>query len=147
MEEWARNHIEKLGRHGACIRVDQEMIPLTVDFCDRALDSCKENGFNAVTYDLKIPEADEMLMLAIWADGHVDSGSVTAICRCLAKGNKKAGMWVYTEKGEQVARKNGITNRIAGEHVMIGSKPAEERNGIARTWAKAGFIEWREEEE
>lgn len=81
----AEHHIETLRKHGAVIKAGDETITLTVEFYRSAVESCEKGGFNAVTYDLILPEIDEPLMLAVWRDGHVDSGSVKNICACLAR--------------------------------------------------------------
>ena len=81
------NHIESLKRHGAQIRNQQDgtLIPLTEDFYQQAVEACRTGGYNAATYELTLPGIDSELWLAIWKDGHVDSGSPKSICDCLAR--------------------------------------------------------------
>ena len=78
-----RKHIETLGKHGAKIRKDKVLIPVTVDIYEEALEYCKRNRCNAVAWEMTIPETDEQMMLCIRHDGHVDSGSVEHICKFL----------------------------------------------------------------
>ena len=80
----ARKHIETLRAHGARIRVpDSGTMELNSDFYDKAVGECRRCGCNAITYELALPGIDEPMMLAIWRDGHVDSGSVKSVCACL----------------------------------------------------------------
>ena len=78
------DHIRNLIRHGACIKAGEQRIPLTEDFYRRAVEQCGTGGYNAVTYELEHPGIEDELGLCIWADGHVDSGSMKSICDCLA---------------------------------------------------------------
>lgn len=48
-------------------------------------EACSKGGYNAATYELVMPDIDSDLWLAIWKDGHVDSGSPNGICACLAR--------------------------------------------------------------
>ena len=48
-------------------------------FYDRIVEFCKQYGINCLGYEMKIPETDEPMMIAIWRNGHVDSGSVEHI--------------------------------------------------------------------
>ena len=48
-------------------------------------EACHTGGYNAATYDLVLPGIDSELWLAIWKDGHADSGSPQSICACLAR--------------------------------------------------------------
>ena len=58
---------------------------LTEDFYHQAVEACRTGGYNAATYELTLPGIDSELWLAIWKDGHVDSGSPKSICDCLAR--------------------------------------------------------------
>ena len=78
------DHIRSLINHGACIKAGEQQIPLTEDFYQQAVEQCRTGGYNAVTFDLILPGIEEPMMLAVWADGHVDSGTVKSICGCLA---------------------------------------------------------------
>ena len=78
------NQINSLIAHGAAIKPeDGTLYPLTVEFYHRAVDTCLRSGCNAITYALHHPGIDEELGLAIWADGHVDCGSMESIQACL----------------------------------------------------------------
>ena len=79
----AQAHIETLARHGATIKAGDERIALTAAFYRQAVASCERGGCNAITYGLILPGIDEPMMLAIWRDGHVDSGSAESIYRVL----------------------------------------------------------------
>ena len=41
-------------------------------------------GYNAVTYELELLGIDDEMVVCVWKDGHVDSGSTRSICDCLA---------------------------------------------------------------
>ena len=41
--------------------------------------------YNAIAYELVIPETDKPMLLAIWRDGHVDSGSERYVIDCMAQ--------------------------------------------------------------
>jgi hypothetical protein len=79
------DHLTTLKRHGAQLRNpdDGTLIPLTEDFYHRAVEACRTGGYNAATYELVLPDVDSELWLAIWKDGHIDSGSPQSICACL----------------------------------------------------------------
>ena len=79
------DHILSLIRHGAQLRNpdDGSLIPLTEDFYHKAVEACHSGGYNAATYELVLPGIQSELWLAIWKDGHADSGSPKNICACL----------------------------------------------------------------
>ena len=81
------DHIHSLIRHGAQIRnqEDGSLVPLTESFYHHAVKACERGGCNAINYELVHPGIDDELWLAIWKDGHVDSGSPRSICDCLAR--------------------------------------------------------------
>ena len=80
----SKRHIETLIRHGAAIKVpDGTSLPLTESFCEEAAGRCILGGYNAVTYDLLLPGIDDPMMIAIWRDGHIDSGSVKGVLAAL----------------------------------------------------------------
>ena len=82
----SKRHIETLARHGAAIKApDGTSLPLTESFCEEAAGRCISGGYNAVTYDLLLPGIDDPMMIAIWKDGHIDSGSVKGVCMALAR--------------------------------------------------------------
>jgi hypothetical protein len=79
------DHLTTLKRHGAQLRNpdDGTLIPLTEDFYHKAVEACRTGGYNAATYELVLPDVDSELWLAIWKDGHIDSGDPQSICACL----------------------------------------------------------------
>ena len=79
------DHITSLAKHGACIKAGTERIPLTEEFYSKAVEQCGTGGYNAITYELLLPDCeDDEMAICIWKDGHVDSGSMRSICDCLA---------------------------------------------------------------
>lgn len=53
-------------------------------------------------------------------------------------------MWVYTEYGEKVGQRYGVS-RTAGQPAMCGYEPVK---GItAKAWEKSGYIEWKDDTE
>ncbi len=80
-----QQHLESLRRHGAqVIGPDGKRTELNSFFVGNVVNNCIRMGCNAITYDLFLPDIDEPLMIAIWRDGHIDSGSAKSICDCLA---------------------------------------------------------------
>lgn len=69
-----RDHVEQLGRHGAYVLTAAGKQRLSGAFYDIIVRFCGQNGINCIGYDMVIPETDKPMMLAIWANGHVDSG-------------------------------------------------------------------------
>lgn len=80
-----QRHIESLRAHGAqVLGPDGNRTELTASFVNEAVNSCIRNRCNAITYDLFLPDIEEPMMIAVWRDGHVDTGNVRNICDCLA---------------------------------------------------------------
>lgn len=80
-----QRHLETLRRHGAqVLGPDGKRTELNSFFVGNVVNDCIRMGCNAITYDLFLPDIDEPMMIAIWRDGHIDSGSVEGICDCLA---------------------------------------------------------------
>lgn len=79
MDRTMRNHVEQLGRHGAYVLTTAGKRALSGAFYDIVVRFCIANGINCLGYDMKIPETDEPMMIAIWQNGHVDSGSAEQI--------------------------------------------------------------------
>ncbi len=79
------DHINSLIAHGAQLRNPDtgSLIPLTEGFYHKAVEACRKGGCNAIAYDLVLPGIDSKLLLAVWKDGHVDSGSAKSVCACL----------------------------------------------------------------
>ena len=64
-------HIKTLIRHGA--RIGDK--PLTLSFYHQAVEECREKGKKVKTFGLILSGLEEYrFLLAIWEDGHVDSG-------------------------------------------------------------------------
>lgn len=80
-----QNHIENLINHGVCIKAPYGTEALSVDFYRRTVERCIRDGYEAITYEIEVPGAGGEFMLAIWKDGHVDSGSTRSIMDCLAR--------------------------------------------------------------
>ncbi len=79
------DHINSLINHGAQLLNSEtgSLIPLTESFYRKAVEACRKGRCNAITYNLVLPGIDSELLLAIWTDGHVDSGSAESVCACL----------------------------------------------------------------
>lgn len=83
---FAERHITSLSNNSVRImNPDGTTEPVTMDFYHRALDYCKAEGCQAVTYEIELPGIDGEFMLAVWADGRVDSGSTNRIFECIAR--------------------------------------------------------------
>ncbi len=80
-----QRHLETLRRHGAqVLGPDGKRTELNSFFVGNVINDCIRMGCNAISYDLFLPDIDEPMMIAIWRDGHIDSGSVKGIGDCLA---------------------------------------------------------------
>lgn len=79
MERTMRDHVEQLGRHGAYVLTAAGKRCLSGSFYDSVIRFCEKYGINCLGYDMKIPETTEPMMIAIWRNGHVDSGSAEHI--------------------------------------------------------------------
>ena len=80
-----QRHLETLRRHGAqVLGPDGKRTELNSFFVGNDVNDCIRMNCNAITYDLFLPGIEEPMMVAIWRDGHIDSGSVKSICDCLA---------------------------------------------------------------
>ena len=78
-----RKYIDKLRRHGAKIIVDGQPTEIDSNLWDKAVNECLTKGFKAIAYELRIPETEDKLLLAVYADGHVDSGSEEIVLHCM----------------------------------------------------------------
>ena len=85
MDLKSRNHIETLGRNGAIVLTAGGERKLSGAFYDEIVRFCEKYRINCIGYDMKIPEAEEMLMVAIWRNGHVDSGSAEHISEIMGQ--------------------------------------------------------------
>ena len=75
MERSMRDHVEQLGRHGAYVLTAGGKRRLSGAFYDDVVQFCEKYRINCLAYDITVPETDEPMMIAIWRNGHVDSGS------------------------------------------------------------------------
>ena len=77
-------HIESLMHHGVTVIAEDGMTTeLNMAFYAEALRSCRKGGALAITYSIRVPGVNELLALAVHADGRVDSGSAESILMCL----------------------------------------------------------------
>ena len=79
MGKTMRDHVEQLGRHGAYVMTSAGKRSLSGSFYDSVIRLCEKYDINCLGYDMKIPETEEPMMIAIWRNGHVDSGSAEHI--------------------------------------------------------------------
>ena len=79
MANTMRDHVEQLGRHGAYVLTAGGKRRLCGAFYDEIVRFCEQYGINCIAYDMLIPETTEQMQLAIWKNGHVDSGSAEHI--------------------------------------------------------------------
>ncbi len=80
----ALNHIETLRKHGAqVLGPDGCRTELNSFFYDTVKDRCWLNGIEAISFELFLPGIDDRMLIAIHADGRVDTGSEEAVMRCL----------------------------------------------------------------
>ena len=63
--------------------INGEMAEVNSYLWDKAMGECLTKGFKAVAYELRIPETEDKLLLAVYADGHVDSGSEEIVLHCM----------------------------------------------------------------
>ena len=78
-----QRHIDRLRRHGAKVILDGIPTEINSYFYDRAVSECWFKDYLGIMFKMTIPETDEILALAIYADGHVDSGSADLVMRCV----------------------------------------------------------------
>ena len=78
-----QRHIDRLRRHGAKVILDGIPTEINSYFYDRAVSECWLKDYLGIMFKMTIPETDEILALAIYADGHVDSGSADLVMRCV----------------------------------------------------------------
>lgn len=79
MDNTMRNHVEQLGRHGAYVLTAGGKERLSGAFYDSIVLFCEQYKIQCISYEMYIPETDQPMSLAIWRNGHVDSGSVEHI--------------------------------------------------------------------
>lgn len=78
-------HLIRLRRHSAKLKVNGDLIDIPEDIWEKSMSECAEKGYNAVMYEMTIPETDDPMALCIWADGHVDSGAERDVIECMAQ--------------------------------------------------------------
>ena len=76
-------HIDRLRTHGAKVRINGELKEINSFFWDGAVSECITKGYNAIAYELVIPETDEMLLLFIYS---LPITTVTRLSSLLPKG-------------------------------------------------------------
>ena len=75
-----QSHLESLRTHGAKIRrADGSLQELNSFFVGNAVNDCIRMGAQAITYEMVLPDIDEPMAVCVWANGHIDSGSVESI--------------------------------------------------------------------
>jgi len=80
----ALNHIETLRKHGAqVLGPDGQRMELNSFFYDKAKDECWLNIYEAICYELFLPDIEDRLLIAIHKDGRVDTGSEKNVIMCL----------------------------------------------------------------
>ena len=76
----SKEYIDSLRRHGVClIRWDGKTKEIPEDFLETTAKFLSENGARKITYSIKVPETDKEMLLAIWDNGYVESGSAAEI--------------------------------------------------------------------
>lgn len=76
------DHLHSLIAHGATLGEGPGGRPLTEQFYQDELSWMRGYpAVTAVTYDICLPGIDRTMALAIWADGHIDSGSPENVSR------------------------------------------------------------------
>ena len=77
-------HIMSLNCNGARITSKDGLSrPVSLEFYHAAVAYCKVFGYNAVTYSIELPGIDGDFSLAIWQNGHADSGTTERIMALL----------------------------------------------------------------
>lgn len=74
-----RDHVISLGEHGVTILTHEGVKPLDGAFYDEAVALCKKYNIDCIGYTISVPDASCETMLAIWKNGHVDSGNAESI--------------------------------------------------------------------
>lgn len=74
----ALRSIRSLEAHGAYIRTERGAVPLTTEFCQKALESLT-GAMVGVNYDFGLPGIDFEFMLCVNRDGTVDAGGKEAV--------------------------------------------------------------------
>ncbi len=80
-----RRHIESLQFHCAMVGNESHQEPLNLAFVEKAIQECKDNGYTAIGYDLRLDGITEPMMIAIYKDGHIDSGSKKNVIECMGR--------------------------------------------------------------
>lgn len=86
MENPYMRHLESLIRHGAQVVDGDGEKPLNASFVAKAREECRRLHIHAILYDLILPDIEEPLAIAIWADGRIDSGSAENVLKVTGVG-------------------------------------------------------------
>lgn len=77
-------YIKSLERHGAKVLIDGTFLPLSVEVYSKACRAVRTAGVSVILYRLQLPEAqDENMLMAVWNDGHLDTGMAENIIACV----------------------------------------------------------------
>lgn len=77
-------HIMSLNENGVCVRYPNGVSePVTLEFYRNAIVFCKEDGAESIVYPIELPGIDGDFSLAIWTNGHADSGTTERIMALL----------------------------------------------------------------
>ena len=77
-------HIMSLNSNGVIVRYPNgKSEPVTLDFYQAAVEICNDEGYEATAYSIEMPGIDGDFSLAVWKNGHVDSGTTERIMACL----------------------------------------------------------------
>ena len=77
-------YIKSLERHGAKVLIDGTFLPLSVEVYSKACKAVKAEGVSVILYRLQLQEApDENMLMAVWSDGHLDTGMAENIIACV----------------------------------------------------------------
>ena len=83
MKEAALKHIDILSRHGAYILTAGGKELVSRGFYYSIVNFCEQHRINCIGYEMHLPDTEEPMMLAIWRDGHIDSGSKESVEICM----------------------------------------------------------------
>ena len=76
----SQEHIDSLRRHGVrLIGWDGRSREIPDNFLETTVKFLSDNGARKITYSIAVPETDAEMLLAIWDNGYVESGSAAEI--------------------------------------------------------------------
>ena len=71
----SKEHIESLRRHGVrLLGWDGTTREIPADFLETTTKMLNDIRARKITYSIKVPETDEVMLLAIWDCGYAESG-------------------------------------------------------------------------